>query len=35
MKINEIDYKEEIKQKGYQLLHIIFRQNPKLELIKI
>ncbi len=34
MKINEIDYKEEIKQKGYQLLHKIFRQNPKLELNK-
>ena len=34
MKINEIDYKEELKQKGYQLLHEIFRHNPKLELNK-
>ena len=34
MKINEIDYKEELKQKGYQLLHKLFRHNPKLELNK-
>ena len=34
MKINEIDYKEKIKQRGYQLLFDIFQQNPKLELSK-
>ena len=34
MKINEIDYKEELKQKGYQLLHKLFRHNPKVELNK-
>ena len=32
MKINEIDYKEKIKQKGYQLLCDIFLRNPKMEL---
>ena len=32
MKINEIDYKEKIKQKGYQLLSDIFLRNPKMEL---
>ena len=32
MKINEIDYKEKIKQKGYQLLYDIFLRNPKMEL---
>ena len=34
MKINEIDYKEEIRQKGLQLLYNIFKQNPKLKLNK-
>ena len=34
MKINEIDYKEKIKQRGYQLLFDIFQQNQKLELSK-
>ena len=32
MKINEIDYKEKIKQKGYQLLYDIFLRNTKIEL---
>ena len=30
MKINEIDYKEEIRQKGLQLLCNIFKLNPKI-----
>ena len=34
MKINEIDYKEEIKQKGFQLLFKAFKQNPIIELSK-
>ena len=34
MKINEIDYKEEIRQKGLQLLYNIFKINPKLKLNK-
>jgi len=34
MKINEIDYKEEIKQKGFQLLFKAFKQNPIIELNK-
>ena len=34
IKINEIDYKEEIKQKGYQMLYNIFEQNPNLKLNK-
>ena len=34
MKINDIDYKEEIRQKGLQLLSNIFNQNSKLKLNK-
>ena len=34
MKINEIDYKEEIRQKGFQLLFKAFKQNPIIELSK-
>ena len=34
MKINEIDYKKELRQKGYQLLFNIFQHNPKFDLNK-
>ena len=34
MKIDELDYKEEILQKGYQLLYNIFQQKQKFSLIQ-
>ena len=34
IKINEIDYKEELRQKGFQLLFEAFKKNPIIELNK-